>query len=125
MRSTSGLALLSLVSSASALTWCSELSHCSEKHAIHANRTSICHNSTHCDIDCMSSTTSRCSVTNDLICTSRPQGICASASEPCYFDPNCLKGGLGCNAGGRGSQCRFCEFFAVPPLNCIFIAPDR
>jgi hypothetical protein len=61
----------------------------------------------------------RCDVHNDLPCGTRAAPVCASASEPCYFDATCLKGGLGCNAGGKGDQCRFCGFgpFVPCPLD--------
>lgn len=29
--------------------------------------------------------------------------------QVCY-DPSCAQGGLGCNAGGQGQECRFCGF---------------
>eukprot|EP00966_Prymnesium_polylepis_P278748 6439651-Prymnesium_polylepis.1 len=47
-------------------------------------------------------------------CTSEPAAVCAGPAEPCYQDPDCNSGGLGCNAGGAGQQCRFCGF--KPPL---------
>jgi hypothetical protein len=46
--------------------------------------------------------------------------VCAGPSEPCYLDPICLTphlddlGGLGCNAGGKGQECRFCGFGPFP-----------
>ena len=32
------------------------------------------------------------------------------------WDPNCDNGGVGCNAGGQGTRCRFCGFGQFP--NC-------
>ena len=42
--------------------------------------------------------------------------VCAGPSEPCFYDARCLAceddpfGCLGCNAGGKGMACRFCDF---------------
>lgn len=49
-------------------------------------------------------------------CGPEPKPTCASGSEPCVYDEQCLdpssdaQGGLGCNAGGKGQACRFCGF---------------
>ena len=55
-------------------------------------------------------------------CTATPQATCAGPSEPCIYDPACTDphdprhaGGLGCNAGGRGQSCRFCDFGGFLP----------
>ncbi|CAK0845713.1 unnamed protein product [Prorocentrum cordatum] len=35
---------------------------------------------------------------------------CAGPSQKCFFDPSCsTAGGVGCNAGGVGLNCRFCD----------------
>lgn len=44
-------------------------------------------------------------------------GVCATATEPCYYDPTCKQGGLGCNAAGF-EQCRFCGFSQYSPISC-------
>jgi hypothetical protein len=44
-------------------------------------------------------------------------GVCASASEPCFYDPVCKEGGLGCNAAGFES-CRFCGFGQYSSIAC-------
>jgi len=40
----------------------------------------------------------------------KPYGAptCAG-SQLCFYDPSCSSGGLGCNAGGKGQNCRFCN----------------
>jgi len=45
------------------------------------------------------------------------QPVCASASEPCFYDPLCKAGGLGCNAAGYES-CRFCGFGDYESITC-------
>ena len=48
------------------------------------------------------------------VCTGNPM-------ETCFYDPTCSDlgagwgGGLGCNAGGQGQECRFCGFSIFPP----------
>lgn len=32
-----------------------------------------------------------------------------------FYDPTCLNGGIGCNAGGQGQECRFCGFGEMIP----------
>ena len=44
-------------------------------------------------------------------------GVCASALEPCFYDPICKEGGLGCNAAGYES-CRFCGFGQYAAVRC-------
>ena len=51
------------------------------------------------------------------------QAVCAGPREPCFFDPECMSpndalGGLGCNAGGMGLQCRFCGFGDFQQIVC-------
>jgi hypothetical protein len=49
-------------------------------------------------------------------CTLEVAPVCAGPHEPCFLDPICetpsldAHGGLGCNAGGKGQECRFCGF---------------
>jgi len=52
-----------------------------------------------------------------LPCGPTADGVCAGPSEPCIYDTSCSdpasplhQGGFGCNAGGVGQNCRFCEF---------------
>lgn len=33
-----------------------------------------------------------------------------STTETVFYDPSCSSGGMGCNAGGQGQNCRFCNF---------------
>jgi len=37
--------------------------------------------------------------------------------EPCFYDPECIHGGLGCNALGI-TYCRFCEFDHFSHIKC-------
>jgi hypothetical protein len=53
------------------------------------------------------------------VCTDLPDQKCfldEACSDP--YSPN-YKGGLGCNAGGRGQNCRFCGFLAPGMLEVI------
>ena len=50
------------------------------------------------------------------------RATCASATEPCFYDPTCKLGGLGCNAAGFES-CRFCGFAQYSPITCPGGAP--
>ena len=52
-----------------------------------------------------------------LVCGASAAAVCAGPSELCYYDAACADashadhaGGLGCNAGGLGQNCRFCGF---------------
>ena len=45
------------------------------------------------------------------------RAVCASASEPCFYEPTCKLGGLGCNAAGFES-CRFCGFGDYENVTC-------
>lgn len=66
-----------------------------------------------------------CNSTYDLApvagaCHLWPAPVCAGPNEPCFRDPTCSDdpprdGGLGCNAGGLGANCRFCGFGPYPP----------
>ena len=43
-------------------------------------------------------------------CTELPAAVCSdNAAEPCFYDPSCDGGGVGCYAGGV-QRCRFCGF---------------
>lgn len=53
--------------------------------------------------------------TSSLPCTAVGAAVCAGPTEPCYLDTTCSSspprlGGMGCNAGGAGQNCRFCGF---------------
>lgn len=56
-------------------------------------------------------------------CSPQPAGVCTQdASELCFYDESCSQtppwhGGLGCNAGGVGQNCRFCGFKHYLPCN--------
>jgi hypothetical protein len=58
-----------------------------------------------------------------LVCTFVAAPVCAGPSEPCYYDTRCSGpdpyGGLGCNAGGVGQNCRFCDFGPFPACPVI------
>ena len=48
-------------------------------------------------------------------CLETPLAVCAGPDELCYLDPSCSSpsstaSSLGCNAGGKGQNCRFCGF---------------
>merc|ERR1719382_1626758 len=48
---------------------------------------------------------------------------CGNPSLKCFYDPSCsTSGGVGCNAGGVGQDCRFCDTSggapACPTLPC-------
>ena len=52
------------------------------------------------------------------VCTPTP-------TETCFYDPACEdpyspshRGGLGCNAGGKGQHCRFCGFGLYSDISC-------
>ena len=54
-----------------------------------------------------------------------PQACTGNPAEKCYHDADCLDplsdgyaGGLGCNAGGQGQNCRFCGFGTYSELSC-------
>ena len=60
-------------------------------------------------------------VNNDImnICIVSGQciGCCKDVGgQSVKWDPNCDNGGVGCNAGGQGTRCRFCGFGQFP--NC-------
>ena len=48
-------------------------------------------------------------------CTSTALPTCTGPAQPCFRDPLCALGGLGCGAGGR-RICRYCGF--VPFFPC-------
>ena len=56
----------------------------------------------------------------DLSCGSFAAPTCAGPTEPCYWDPTCSEpsAGLGCNAGGRHQNCRFCGFGVYSSVPC-------
>ena len=47
--------------------------------------------------------------------------VALSATEQChdvgpnkvFYDSSCARGGVGCNAGGQGQNCRFCGYFLI------------
>ena len=51
--------------------------------------------------------------------------MCSATDELCFFDPRCSDpptdasyGHLGCNAGGVGTNCRYCGFGAYRGIEC-------
>jgi len=56
-----------------------------------------------------------------LPCSVEPAATCTgNPDETCFYDPTCsdtppAQGGLGCNAGGVGQDCRFCGFGHFDP----------
>ena len=110
--------LLAAAAMAQSAPACTSVGTC----AAHLDRfpdgTTMCHNATSCaplpeGAECVIGQ-QECAIASTLPCQFRAAGVCASRSEPCYFDADCLKGGLGCNAGGKGEQCRFCGFGVYP-----------
>merc|ERR1712151_718231 len=55
-------------------------------------------------------TTTVTSTTTTLPCQAAPvTNNCGNPSLKCFYDPTCsIQGGVGCNAGGVGQNCRFC-----------------
>ena len=45
-------------------------------------------------------------------CSDLPNG------QSVKFDSSCESGGLGCNAGGQGQNCRFCGFGEFENIPC-------
>ena len=46
-----------------------------------------------------------------LIAAVNSQQVCNDlGTDSVRCDPSCSGGGLGCNAGGQGELCRFCDF---------------
>ena len=67
------------------------------------------------------------------MCTDEARPVCAGPNEKCFRDPRCLPdsadpySGIGCNAGGRGIECRFCGFgpFLAAGIECPVLAESR
>lgn len=46
-----------------------------------------------------------------LLSLSQAQSSCTNVgASQVFLDPTCAQGGVGCNAGGQGQNCRFCGF---------------
>mmetsp|Transcript_11968 Transcript_11968/g.34144 ORF Transcript_11968/g.34144 Transcript_11968/m.34144 type:complete len:931 (+) Transcript_11968:84-2876(+) len=63
-------------------------------------------------------------------CGWEPAATCTeNTQEICYYDSGCsetppTKGGLGCNAGGKGQNCRFCGFGQFPACPGVALAQE-
>merc|ERR550539_2323261 len=88
---------------------------CSMQSGVGCNAGGVGQNCRFCGIgggapECPTSLSASPMTTTTLPCQATPvTSNCGNPSLKCFYDPTCsIQGGVGCNAGGVGQNCRFC-----------------